>query len=45
MLLRAELDAIVVVSACPQDLTPINHGHPTSVGVALLTDQRQRATE
>jgi uncharacterized protein YcgI (DUF1989 family) len=35
---RAELDAIVVASACPQDLNEINHFRPTSVGIELLDD-------
>jgi uncharacterized protein YcgI (DUF1989 family) len=29
--LRAELDVIVAVSACPQDLVPINSGNPTEI--------------
>ena len=29
--LRAEMDTIVVVSACPQDLVPINSGDPTEI--------------
>jgi uncharacterized protein YcgI (DUF1989 family) len=29
--LRAELDIIVAVSACPQDLVPINAGDPTEI--------------
>jgi uncharacterized protein len=33
VVLRAEMDAIVVASACPQDLTEINHGTPTSVAL------------
>lgn len=33
---RAELDAIVVVSACPQDIVPINDRNPTSVAIELL---------
>jgi uncharacterized protein len=33
---RAELDCIVVVSACPQDIVPINHGNPTSIEIELL---------
>jgi uncharacterized protein YcgI (DUF1989 family) len=36
VVLRAEIDAIVVASACPQDLNEINHGDPTSVGIELL---------
>ena len=34
--LRAELEAIVVASACPQDMNPINHGTPTSVAIERL---------
>jgi uncharacterized protein len=34
--LRAELDCIVVVSACPQDIVPINDKHPTPVAIDLL---------
>jgi uncharacterized protein len=35
---RAELDAIVVVSACPQDIVPINDRNPTPVAIELLED-------
>lgn len=34
--LRAEMDAIVVLSACPQDLNPINGPDPTSLAIDLL---------
>ncbi len=34
--LRAELDTIVVVTACPQDLTPLCGGTPTSIDIELL---------
>jgi uncharacterized protein len=34
--LRAEMDCIVVVSACPQDIVPINHGNPTPIAIELL---------
>lgn len=34
--LRAELDCIVAVSACPQDIAPTNDGRPTPVAVELL---------
>lgn len=34
--LRAEMDAIVVLSACPQDLNPINGPGPTSLAIELL---------
>jgi uncharacterized protein len=33
--LRAELDVIVCVSACPQDITPLCGGDPTSIDVEL----------
>lgn len=36
--IRAELDAIVVLSACPQDLTPINGPGPSPLAVELLDD-------
>jgi uncharacterized protein YcgI (DUF1989 family) len=35
---RAEMDAIVVVSACPQDIVPINDRNPTPVAIELLED-------
>ena len=34
--LRAEMDCVVVVSACPQDIVPINGGNPTSLALELL---------
>jgi uncharacterized protein len=34
--LRTEMDAIVVVSACPQDIVPINDRNPTSIAIQLL---------
>jgi uncharacterized protein len=34
--MRAEIDCIVVVSACPQDIVPINGGNPTSLAIELL---------
>ncbi len=34
---RAQIDCFVVASACPQDLTPINHGNPTSIAMEVLT--------
>lgn len=34
--LRAEMDAIIVLSACPQDLNPINGPEPTSLAMDLL---------
>jgi uncharacterized protein YcgI (DUF1989 family) len=36
VVLRADMDAIVVASACPQDLNAINHGTPTSVAIERL---------
>ena len=33
--LRAELDCLVVVSACPADLSPCNGFNPTAIGVEL----------
>jgi uncharacterized protein YcgI (DUF1989 family) len=36
--LRAEMDTIVVVSACPQDIVPINDRNPTSIAIELLDD-------
>jgi uncharacterized protein len=34
--LRAELDCIVVLSACPQDLAPINGAGPTGLAIEFL---------
>jgi uncharacterized protein len=34
--LRAEMDCLVVVSACPQDIVPINNGNPTAIAIELL---------
>lgn len=34
--MRAELDLVLVVSACPQDLVPINAGGPTPIAIELL---------
>jgi uncharacterized protein len=36
VILRAEMDAAVVASACPQDMNPINHFKPTPVAIELL---------
>jgi uncharacterized protein len=33
--LRAELDIVVAVSACPQDLIPINSGDPTEIALEV----------
>ena len=35
---RAVMDCIVVVSACPQDIVPINSCNPTAVAIELLED-------
>jgi uncharacterized protein YcgI (DUF1989 family) len=35
---QARLDAIVVASACPQDLNEINNYRPSSIGIELLPD-------
>jgi len=42
VLFRAELDLIVVFSACPQDITTINAGRPTDAHVAILDAERTR---
>jgi uncharacterized protein YcgI (DUF1989 family) len=34
--LRAAMDTIVVVSACPQDIVPINARNPTPIAVEVL---------
>jgi uncharacterized protein YcgI (DUF1989 family) len=34
--LRAERDLVVLVSACPQDLTPTNDFDPTSLRLRVL---------
>jgi uncharacterized protein len=34
--LRAAMDCIVVVSACPQDIVPINNGRPSPVAIEVL---------
>ena len=34
--MRAEMDCYVVVSACPQDLVPINGLNPTPIAIELL---------
>jgi uncharacterized protein YcgI (DUF1989 family) len=33
---RAEMDTVVVFSACPQDLLPVNRGAPTEAHVELM---------
>jgi uncharacterized protein len=35
---RALVDCIMVMSACPQDIIPINAGHPVAAHYALLGD-------
>ena len=30
------MDCIVVVSACPQDIVPINDRNPTSIAIEVL---------
>jgi uncharacterized protein YcgI (DUF1989 family) len=32
---RALEDLVMVVSACPQDIVPINHCNPTAIGVEV----------
>jgi uncharacterized protein len=39
VVLRAELDCIVVASACPQDRNEINHYRPTPIGIQLLASR------
>jgi uncharacterized protein YcgI (DUF1989 family) len=34
--LRAEMDVIVAVSACPQDLVPINSGDPSEIELEIV---------
>ena len=36
IVMRAELDLFLVVSACPQDIVPINDKNPTPVAIELL---------
>jgi hypothetical protein len=36
VLLRAEMDCIVVMSACPQDMIPINGADMKPVGVEFV---------
>jgi uncharacterized protein len=33
--LQAEMDIVVAVSACPQDLVPINSGDPTEIALEI----------
>ena len=34
--MRTEMDAVVVVSACPQDIAPTNDRNPTRIGLELV---------
>jgi uncharacterized protein YcgI (DUF1989 family) len=36
VVLRAEMDAVVAMSACPQDLLPVNAGNPTEAHYQVL---------
>ncbi len=36
VVLRAELDCVVVFSACPQDLVPVNAGEPVDVAFSII---------
>lgn len=36
VVLRAELDCVVVFSACPQDLVPVNAGEPVDVAFGII---------
>jgi uncharacterized protein len=36
VLMRAELDLVLVVSACPQDIVQINEGKPSPLEIELL---------
>jgi uncharacterized protein YcgI (DUF1989 family) len=40
---RAELDVVVVVSSCPQDLVEINRGAPSPLAIEVLAGQGERA--
>jgi uncharacterized protein YcgI (DUF1989 family) len=35
--LRAERDLIMVFSACPQDILPVNGLHPRDVAIMVMT--------
>jgi uncharacterized protein YcgI (DUF1989 family) len=39
---RAELDAVVVVSSCPQDVVGINRGAPSPLAVEVLAGEDRR---
>jgi uncharacterized protein YcgI (DUF1989 family) len=36
VVMRTEMDCVVVVSACPQDIVPINNNNPTRLQMELL---------
>jgi uncharacterized protein YcgI (DUF1989 family) len=36
VILRAEMDVVVAMSACPQDILPINDGKPVEVHFEIL---------
>ena len=36
VVLRAEMDVVVAMSACPQDILPINSGQPVEVNYEVL---------
>jgi uncharacterized protein YcgI (DUF1989 family) len=36
VIMRAERDCIIVVSACPQDIVRINNGNPTDMAIEVL---------
>jgi uncharacterized protein YcgI (DUF1989 family) len=36
VILRAEMDVVVAMSACPQDILPINGGKPVEVHYEIL---------
>jgi uncharacterized protein len=40
---RAAMDAIVVVSACPQDILPVNDGNPTPLAIEFPSDDAARS--
>jgi uncharacterized protein YcgI (DUF1989 family) len=40
--LRAEMDCLVVVSACPQDIVAINGTAPSPVAIELLSERAGR---
>ena len=36
VILRAEMDVVIAMSACPQDILPINGGKPVEVHFEIL---------